>query len=60
MPTAALAPLIVLALAWIGWCEWDLSRSQARHMPRWAWAIAIVVSVPLGGILWLTLGKVPE
>ena len=60
MPIAALAPILVAAIAWIAFCEWDLSRSDVRHMPRWAWALVIVASVPLGGILWLTVGKASE
>ncbi|WP_108667602.1 PLDc N-terminal domain-containing protein [Euzebya rosea] len=60
MPIAALVPVVVAAIAWIAFCEWDLSRSEVQHMPRWAWALVIVASVPLGGILWLTVGRADE
>lgn len=57
MPVAALAPIVVAAVGWVAFCEWDLSRSRSKNLPRWAWALIILGSVPLGGILWLTMGK---
>lgn len=54
---AALAPLILAAVAWIAYCLWDLSRSEIRTLPRWAWVLIIVFSVPLGGILYLLIGR---
>lgn len=57
MPVAALLPIALLAVAFVAFCEWDLSRSRAKHLPRWVWAIVIVGAVPLGGLLWLTVGK---
>ncbi|UCG41297.1 MAG: PLDc N-terminal domain-containing protein [Acidimicrobiia bacterium] len=57
MPLAALVPLVVLAAAWIGYCWFDLSRSEVRHLPRWGWALVIALSVPIGGILYLTVGR---
>jgi hypothetical protein len=57
MPVAALVPLIVFSLAWIAYCLWDLSRSTVQHLPKWGWALIILASVPLGGILYLILGR---
>lgn len=57
MPIAALLPIALIAVAFVGFCEWDLSRSRTNHLPRWVWAILILAAVPLGGLLWLTLGK---
>jgi hypothetical protein len=59
-PWAAVAPLIVLALVFVGYCLFDLSRSNVRLMPKWAWALLCIVSVPLGGILYLTMGREPR
>lgn len=56
---AALMPIIVLALVFVVYCWVDMARSQVKHLPRWAWAIVAVVSVPLGGILYLTIGREP-
>ncbi len=57
MSVAALAPVAVLAVAFIAYCLWDLARSEVRYLPKWAWAVLCVLSVPLGGIAYLTLGR---
>jgi len=54
---AALAPLIVLVVAFVSYCLWDLSRTETAHLPKWVWAILIVGSVPLGGIAYLVIGR---
>jgi hypothetical protein len=54
---AAFAPIIVLAVAFVGYCLFDLSRNQPRLLPRWAWALICVVSVPLGGVVYLLVGR---
>jgi len=56
---AALAPVIVIGIGFVIYCLLDLYRAtEVRHLPRWAWAIICVITVPLGGIAYLTLGKV--
>lgn len=50
-------PIIVVALAFVGYCWWDLSRSEVRWLPKWAWAIVCAVSIPLGGIVYLLAGR---
>ena len=57
IPVAALAPLVLLALAFVGYCWFDLSRHEVRYLPKWAWAIICLVSVPLGGIVYLLAGR---
>jgi len=57
IPWAAIAPLVVLAVAFVAYCLYDLSRSQVRHLPKWAWALVCLASVPVGGILYLTIGR---
>ncbi len=38
----------------------DLRRAEVRHLPRWAWGLVIVlVSFPIGEILYLVVGRVP-
>jgi hypothetical protein len=58
VPWAAIAPIAVLALAFAGYCLFDLSRSEVRYLPKWAWAVLCVVSIPFGGIVYLLVGKV--
>jgi len=58
VPLAALLPLIILALAFVGYCLWDLSRNDVRYLPKWAWAVICLISIPIGGIIYLTVGRV--
>ena len=57
MLIAALVPLIVVAVAFVDFCLRDLLRSPVEPPARWVWAAVIVLSVPLGGIIWLLVGK---
>lgn len=61
MSWPALAPLVAAMVAFEVYCLVDLRRSGApRYLPRWAWAIVCVVSVPLGGIVYLLAGRTPS
>ncbi|MQY24041.1 PLDc N-terminal domain-containing protein [Nocardia macrotermitis] len=57
VPMAALAPLVLVALCFVGFCWYDLSRSRVRYLPRWLWAIVCLISIPLGGIVYLVVGR---
>jgi hypothetical protein len=57
IPIAALAPILVAVAAWIAYCLADLSRSEARYLPKWAWALVVILSVPMGGIVYLLIGR---
>jgi hypothetical protein len=52
---------ILLAAAIFGWeyfCLNDLARAQrVRFLPRWAWAVLFLLQIPLGGILYLLIGR---
>lgn len=55
----ALLPIALLLIAFTVYCLVDLRRSEVRHLPKWAWALVIVfVSSPIGGIVYLAVGKV--
>ncbi|WP_203911642.1 PLDc N-terminal domain-containing protein [Rhizocola hellebori] len=60
VPIAALAPLVVAALAFVAYCLFDLTRSQVRYLPKWVWAVICVVSIPVGGIVYLLIGRQPQ
>ncbi len=50
---------VVLVAVWTA-ALFDLSRSDVRHLPKWAWAlIIVVVTFPIGVILYLAVGRVP-
>jgi hypothetical protein len=57
LPLAAVAPIAVLAIAFVGYCLYDLSHTEVRYLPKWVWALLCVVSVPIGGIAYLLLGR---
>ena len=55
---AALAPLIVLAVAFDVFCWVDIARaSNVRHLPKWLWALIVAASVPIGGLIYLAVGR---
>ena len=58
---AALVLLLALALV-VGWevfCLANLVRAdRVRFLPKWAWAVACLIQIPIGGVLYLLLGRV--
>lgn len=58
LPAAALVPLLLVVLAFVIFCLVDLARSdRVRYLPRWAWAVICLISMPWGGIAYLIFGK---
>ena len=48
----------VVLLAFVVYCWVNLARAeQVRYLPKWLWAIVCLISIPLGGILYLAFGK---
>ena len=56
---AAIAPLVVLVLAFVVYCWIDISRNEVRYLPKWLWAVIVVLSIPIGGIVYLIVGRDP-
>ncbi len=58
-PAVVLIPLFVLGAGFAAFCLVDIARAEdVRHLPRPAWAAICVVSIPLGGIIYLVAGRV--
>jgi hypothetical protein len=57
VPVAAIIPIAIIGVAFVAYCLYDLSRSNVRHLPKWAWAVICLVSVPVGGIIYLLVGR---
>ncbi len=57
MTAAAIAPIAVLLIGWVVFALYDLSRSDVKHLPKWAWAIIILISIPLGGVVYFLVGR---
>ncbi len=57
MNWAALAPIVILCLAFVVYCWIDIARNEVKGLPRWAWALIVALSIPLGGIVYLLVGR---
>ena len=58
---AALVLILAVAAiaAWEIFCLADLVRAdQVRFLPRWVWATACLLLIPVGGVLYLLIGRV--
>jgi hypothetical protein len=56
-PVAALVPIVLICAAYVAYLGRDIARSEVNYLPKWAWAVICVVSIPLGGIIYLMVGK---
>lgn len=55
---AVFGPIAVLVLAWVAWLWVDIARRpRVRYLPKWAWAALCLLSVPIGGVVYLLLGR---
>ena len=57
IPWAAIGPIALVLIAFVVYCLIDVSRSEVRGLPKWAWAVICVISIPLGGIVYLIAGR---
>jgi hypothetical protein len=50
--------LVSGAVCFAGYCLNDLRRARGvRFVPKWVWVIALVTQIPLGGIVYLSVGR---
>jgi len=57
VPAAAAVPVVLLAVVFVLYCLFDLARADVRYLPKWAWVLVCVLSIPVGGIVYLLVGK---
>ncbi|TPR12312.1 hypothetical protein DY048_07905 [Apilactobacillus timberlakei] len=51
-------PLIFIFFLYLYLCiNFILKTNQTRFLPKWLWAILCVISIPLGGILFIIFGR---
>jgi hypothetical protein len=56
---AGVAAAVALIGGWEFFLLSDLAAAdRVRLLPRWAWAVACLLQIPLGGIAYLAIGKV--
>jgi hypothetical protein len=54
-----LVPIFVAAAGFVAYCLTDLARiSEVRYLPKWGWALVCLIEIPLGGIIYLSIGRV--
>jgi Phospholipase_D-nuclease N-terminal len=61
-PNPRIWPLLLVAVLGIGFdafCLVDLARAaDVRYLRKWAWAVICLIQCPLGGILYLSIGRI--
>ena len=51
-------PVIVLVTIVVVACLIDITRrSRVKHLPKAAWALIVVLVIPLGAVAYLALGR---
>jgi hypothetical protein len=56
-----LIPLLVIQLGLIVYCLLDLSRREkVRGLPKWAWALIIILGELIGPIVYIFVGRIEE
>lgn len=56
-PWAGLIPVAVLVVGFLIYCVVNIARHDVKHLPKWAWIVISCASVPLGGIIYLLVGR---
>lgn len=51
------APLILVQLILAVFCLFRLTQGKVKFIPKWAWALVIVLGSTLGPIIYLLLGR---
>jgi ABC-2 type transport system ATP-binding protein len=52
-----LAPLVIAIVGFEVYCLVEVVRRPVRTLPRWIWAVICLASIPVGGVLYLLLGR---
>ena len=57
IPWAGLIPVAILFVGFVAYCIVDIARHDVKHLPKWAWMAISFLSIPLGGIAYLLVGR---
>lgn len=51
--------VVPLGIGFDAYCLTDIVRAtEVRYLRKWAWALICLTQLPLGGILYLTIGRI--
>jgi hypothetical protein len=51
------APLIVIQFALIIFCLFKLIKDRVKYLPKWTWALIIILLNLIGPIFYLVIGR---
>lgn len=57
IPFAALVPVLAVGLVFVAYCWYDIIKGPVRYLPKAAWMLISIISVPIGGIVYLLVGR---
>jgi len=57
IPWAAIIPVAILGVSFVAYCIVDIVRHDVKYVPKWAWIVISCVSMPLGAIIYLLVGR---
>ena len=58
MTIKILIPIIILIIIYLIICYHDLYKiNMVKYLPKWVWSIIIIISIPLGGVIYFLLGR---
>jgi len=53
-------PIIIIQLSLMVFCLFKLSKDSVKYLPKWAWALIIILGELLGPIVYLIIGREKE
>jgi len=57
IPWAGIIPVAILLVGFAAYCVVDIVRHDVKHLPKWAWMAISCLSIPLGGVVYLLVGR---
>ena len=57
IPWAGLIPVAIIFVGFAAYCVVDIARHDVKYLPKWAWMAISCLSIPLGGIIYLLVGR---
>lgn len=52
-----LIPVLIIVAVLIGWALIDIVRRPVQYLPKWVWALIVLLVIPLGAVIYLVIGR---